>query len=119
MKRFLMIMTIFFLTILLVGCANVVTLDNPEPELFSVFHEGDNYIIFIRTEIDPDQLYDSMGYYIKGPKGYSCLVGAYEKVNYIVLYNDEYYDIINGAQMNLYTTQELIDWGVNVGCKLD
>jgi hypothetical protein len=56
--------------------------------------------------------------YIKCPKEYECIIGAYEMENYIVLYKGEYYDISSGAKMNLFTTDELIEWGVDVDCRL-
>lgn len=118
MKRYFVILMIFIL-IFLVGCSNAKPLDNPEPELFSVFQEKEDFTLFIRTEIDSDQFYNLMAYYIKGPRGYECFVGQDIMVNYIVLHEDKYYDVVSGAQMNLFTTDELIEWGIDVSCKID
>ncbi|GEM_PF-2233366 len=118
MKRYLVI-TLLMITPFLISCGYVAPLENPEPELFSVFHEGDDFTILMRTEIDPDTLYVSMGYGIKSPKGYACITGAYEMVNYMVLYNDKYYDIVSGAEFNIYSAFELSDWGISVSCTIE
>ncbi|PKK97661.1 MAG: hypothetical protein CVV57_10895 [Tenericutes bacterium HGW-Tenericutes-2] len=118
MKRILSFF-IAAIALLLVGCTKILPLDNPEPELFSTFHEGDDFTILKRIDIDPNQIYYCIGLIINSPKGYTCLVGEYERLNYLVLFEDEYYDIINGSYLNLYTANELIDWGINAGCHLD
>ena len=118
MKRFLTFLMVL-ISMFLFGCSKVSPLENPEPELFSSFHEEDEFTILKRTEINPDQIYISIGYIINSPKGYSCLVGQYEKVNYIVLYDDDYYDIIGASQLKLFTADELSDWGINVSCRIE
>ena len=107
------------ISLLLLGCTKVMPLENPEPELFSTFHEGDDFTILKRTDIDPNQLYNTIGLIINSPKGYTCLVGEFERLNYLVLFEEEYYDIINGSYLKLYTASELTDWGINLSCQLD
>lgn len=116
MKRLLSCIMVM-ISLFLIGCTRVESLENPEPELFSTFHEGEEYTILKRTEI-PSQAYLSIGYIINSPKGYSCVVGSYEKMHYIVLYEDEYYDIINASYLDLFTSDDLVDFGISVSCSL-
>ena len=118
MKRVISCFMLLF-SLFLIGCTKITPLENPELELFSSFHVGDDFTIFKRTEIDPNQLYYQMAYKIISPKGYLCWVGSYEKMHYIVLFENEYYDIIGGSQLKLYSSYDLISWGVNVSCQLD
>ena len=107
------------IALLLVGCTKVEPLENPEPELFTSFHEGEDFSILRRTDIDPNQGYIMIGLIINSPKGYTCIVGEFERQNYLVLFEDEYYDLINGSYLKLYTANELVDWGINVSCLLN
>lgn len=119
MKRFILAVLSLFLAISLSACQTNEPIENPEPELFSVLHEDENFTLLIRTYIDPDQLYTKEGIGIKSPKGVYCLVGSYEMVNYMVQYKGEYYDIVSGATMNLFTTSDLTEWGINVNCFIE
>lgn len=107
------------IALLLVGCTKVMPLENPEPELFASFYAGDDFTILKRDDIDSNQFYNAIGLIINSPKGYTCIVGEFERLNYLVLFEDEYYDIINGSYLKLYTANELIEWGINVSCQLD
>lgn len=118
MEKYLVLLVLFF-TITLSACQKNEPIENPEPELFNVLHEGENFKLLIRSDIDPDQLYTSMAIGIKSPKGLYCVVGSYEIANYMVLYKGEYYDIVSGAAMNLFTTSDLTEWGVNVDCDIN
>ena len=42
----------------------------------------------------------------------SCTVGENHKANYLVKYKDEYYNIIEGDKLDLYTCEDLINMGV-------
>ena len=52
-----------------------------------------------------------IGYSI-GSKTTTCIVGSYEKSNYIFLYNDLYYDIVEASKLDLFTCSELTEIGV-------
>ena len=116
MNRFIFAGLVIFFAITLCACQINEPIENPEPELFNVLHEDDNFTLLVRTYIDPDQLYTKEAIGIKSPKGLYCLIGSYEIVNYMVRYKDEYYDIVSGANLNLFTTNDLIEWGINVNC---
>jgi len=119
MKRLILAVMALLFAISMSACQTYEPIENPEPELFSVLHEDENFTLLIRTYIDPDQLYNSIGIGIKGPKGQVCLVGSYQIVNYIVLYKGEYYDIVSAVAMTLFTTSDLTEWGIKVICNVE
>lgn len=112
MKRLLLSTLILILLIGLVGCNNekAIPLENPELELFSVLYENDDYSILKRTVIT-DQVYIMIAYYV-GHGDNTCILGQYHKVNYLLLYNEEYYDIIEANKLDVYTCSDLINIGV-------
>lgn len=114
--RKILVLVVLSLVFFVIGCDRIEPVDNPQPELFSVLHEGDNFTFMIRTNIDPNALYYSYAVYIQSPDGQNCVIGDYEMRNYLVHYEDEYYDILSGSKLHLYTTDDLIEWGVYVGC---
>lgn len=114
-----LIIFFFFLVIFVIGCDRINPVDNPQPELFSVLHEGEDFTLFIRTYIDPNALYYSYAVNLVTPDGEVCVIGDYEMQNYLVEYDNQYYNILGGYQLELFTTEELIEWGLNVGCPID
>lgn len=120
MKRFVLCIVIFVLVVSVSACnQRAVTLENPESELFSLFYEGDDYSILKRIDIDPKAIYYGYAVYIGDEKEY-CMVGDFHIKNYRVLYKDKYYDIVNGEKLGLYSSQDLIDIGIeNISCKAE
>ena len=109
---------ILFLLFCLSSCNKTFdSIENPQPELFSVFYEDDEYTILVRSELEKSFFGDAM--VIESEKGYTCSVGQYHMVNYMILANGEYYNILVGAQMNLYTGNDLVDLDMGVSCKLN
>lgn len=115
MKKALLVVVVL-LTIVLSACQRVIPLDNPEPELFSVVHEGDDFTLLRRTEIESERICLAIALPINSPKGLYCAIGWCELQDYLVLYDDDYYDLIGGAEMNLFTATDLMGWGVNIDC---
>jgi len=118
MKKLLLAVFILFFSISLSACQKVEPIENPEPELFSVFHEKENFTLLIRTDIDSDQAYTSVGYTIYDKNGDTCLVGSAQISNYLVLYKEKYYNIQTGSQLGLFNADDLIDWGISVNCDI-
>lgn len=92
----------------LTGCGEtIIPLENPEPQLFSEFYEGENFTILDRTIIESNA-YVSLGYGLDD--GY--MLGAYHISNYRVLYDEEYYNLQQGHQLGLYKAEDLIEYGI-------
>lgn len=118
MKKLILSIIIFVLAISISACnPKVVPMENPESELFSVFYEGEDYTILIRTNIDPDALYYAYARGIGNEKD-NCVVGDAHIKNYRVLYKEKYYDIVDGENLGLYSVQDLMDMGIeNISCQ--
>lgn len=109
MKKGLFLL-IIILVVILSACdtEKIIPLEDPQHELFSTLYEGDGYTILKRTEIDESQYYYMIAYYIDDGTR-TCILGHYHIVNYRVLYNDNYYDILQGAKFDLYSCAKLIE----------
>jgi hypothetical protein len=117
MKKVILSMLLLTFTISFSACTNNgVPLENPQPELFSLFYTGDDYEIYKRIDIDEEKTYALIGYPIESDKGTTCTIGLIHLENYIVLYNNEYYDLQTGARLNLYKGNELINMGIDISC---
>jgi len=92
-------------------------LDNPQPEFFTLFYTGDGYTIYKRIDIDEEKMYALIGFLVESEKGTTCTMGLYHLENYIVFYNDEYYDLQAGAQMKLYQGNDLVNMGIDISCR--
>jgi len=64
-------------------------------------------------------MYAPIGFPIESDKGTTCTIGLYHLGNYIVLYDNEYYDIQTGSSLNLYTSNELYNMGIGINCSED
>lgn len=118
MKKMVLSILIFVLLTSLLGCSEQIQpLENPQPELFTLFYEADKYEIYKRTEIDEEKFYPLIGFPIRSDSGTSCTIGLYHLENYIVLYEDEYYDLQTGARLKLFTGNDLIEVGIDASCK--
>lgn len=115
MKRLLIIM-MFLVVISMVSCDKIVPLENPEPSLFDFYQIEENFTILKRSDIDPNQAYITLAYIIQSPKGQSFFIGQYEMLNYMVLYDDDYYDLQNASYLSLFTADDLHEWNINVSC---
>ena len=106
------------MALLLTGCSNVVIepLENPEPELFSLLYESETYSIFERNVIEEDKIFYMVGYYMD--EDYDCIFGEKDKYMYIVLYEEQYYDIFEAYKLDLYTISDLTLIGIAGECKL-
>lgn len=112
MRKLFISLLLFVLILGLAACNNekAIPLENPEPELFSIIYESDEYSILKRTVIT-DQVYNMIAYYV-GHGENTCTVGEYHKANYLILYNEEYYDIVEANKLDLYKCSDLINLGV-------
>ncbi len=118
MKKMVLGILIFFLILSLFGCSSkVAPLENPQPELFTLFYTGENYEIYKRTEIDEEKLYILIGFPIESDSGTSCTIGLYHLENYIVFYHEKYYDLQAGARLNLFSGNDLIVMGIHASCR--
>ena len=107
--RKLLVLVLITVTLMLCSCGNrIVPLENPEPELFSNFYVGENYTLLKRTIIPEMDNYTTEAYGI----GEDYIVGSFHMRHYRVLYNDEYFNIVQGEQLGLYTVDELIEMEV-------
>ncbi len=118
MRKIVLSVFMLVMSISLFGCSEKVTpLENPENELFTNFYTGSNFEIYIRTEIDEEKYYQLMGFHIESDKGTYCTIGLYHLENYLVYYKEAYYDLLSGAKLNLYTGNDLIDFGIDASCR--
>jgi hypothetical protein len=102
------------------ACTNkVAALENPQPELFGLFYMGDNYEIYKRIDINEEKVYALIGFPIISRNGTTCTIGLYHLENYIVFYDNKYYDLQTGGILNLYKGNELIDIGIDITCRVD
>ena len=109
MKKGLFLFLVILMVIVSLGKKEeILALEDPHPELFSVFYEGDGYSILKRTEIDELQAYTLIAFHIDDGTDI-CTVSSVHKINYRVLYNDKYYDIVQGVDLELYTCAKLIE----------
>jgi len=118
MRKTLIFIIVLIIMIGMSACEKieVVPMENPEPELFNTFYEGDGYEILRRREIEEGKVYVSLGYGVEADEGYSCLTGASVIDNYRVLYDGEYYNIQTGSHLGLYTGNDLEEIGINITC---
>jgi len=120
MKKVALGILMLFLTISFSACVyKVAPLENPQPELFSLFYTGSNYEIYKRIDIDDEKIYPLIGFPIESDKGTTCTIGLNHLENYIVLYGNEYYDLQSGAHLNLYNGNQLINMGIDISCRED
>jgi|AntAceMinimDraft_18_1070375.scaffolds.fasta_scaffold02209_3 hypothetical protein len=120
MKKLILSMLMLAILFSVLACGEKIEpLENPQSELFSTFYEGDGFTILKRTEIDPDVMYELPAFSLKSEKGTSCIIGSEQMDNYLVLYNEEYYNVQDGTYLNLYTGNELINLGVGGSCTED
>ncbi len=113
MKSILYVLMITLVSVTLYACQSVKPLENPEPELFSLFYEGSNFTILKRTDINEDIIYPSIAVIIFDDNNEMYAIGAYHINNYLVYYKDKYYDLQAGNLLHLYTADDLIEIGIN------
>jgi len=120
MKKITLSILMLFLTISFSACAYKVTpLENPQPELFSLFYTGSDYEIYKRIDIDDEKIYPLIGFPIKSEKSTTCTIGLNHLENYIVRYSNEYYDLQSGANLHLYNGNQLINMEIDIRCRED
>lgn len=86
-------------------------LEDLQSELFSTIFEDEDYSILKRIDIDNSKEY-YMPVFTVGNGDSKCILGYKERDNYIVFYNNEYYDIFDADKLNLYTCEVLKELGV-------
>ena len=112
MKRTLLI-GVLCLVILLSSCGvDAEPLEKPNIEDFEELYVGDDFTVFVKSEIDPNAMYykPAIGF------GYgedTCYVSGYEMVNYMFLYKGEYYNINEFNKFRMVTCEDLTEMGVN------
>ena len=108
------IIMLLFVLLLLAGCTEEIEpIENPIVEDFNIFYaEDEDFTIYRRTEIDDDVIYTMIGYQLDdGDSG--LLIGSYHMLNFMVLYDDEFYTLLDGNKLGLYSGQDLIDFGID------
>lgn len=114
MKKVILIV-ILLVVLMISGCKSQIPDVQPKQvsniKEFTEIYRGENFVLYKRTEIDPDQAYILPAYSVGKGKD-ECLIGSYEIIHYLVEFEDEYYDLIDGYELGLYEPKQMIDMGV-------
>ncbi len=112
MKRIISLLSIFIFVVMLCSCGLIAEpIKNPKNDEFEEYYVGDDFTVFIRSEIDPDTLYSRVAFGF-GFKGDTCSVGSYEVENYMFHYKDKYYDIVEFNIFRIVSCDDLTDIGI-------
>lgn len=118
MKKCILFLIMFSFILSLFACSQkIAPLENPQPELFTLFYSGENYSIYKRIDIDEEKFYPLLGFPLESEKGTSCSVGLYHLENYIVFYDDYYYDLQSSTRLKLFNGNELTTMGIDANCR--
>lgn len=106
MKKIIVLSISMLIVLLLSSCSKLETIEDPELDLFSEFYIDDEYTILKRTNIE------QMSYYayainLKTGDDESCIAGHYHEMNYMFLYESEYYGIKEASKLGLFTCSDL------------
>ena len=100
---------LLLMILILSGCGEKpVPLENPEMELFEVQYENEEFIVYIRSYIDPDLAY-TMEAYSFGLDEETCLIGSFHRRNYIFEIEDEYYEIVEANKFGIISCDDLVE----------
>ena len=107
------VLAIFGILLMLTGCSTekVMVKEDVDISQYEVVYTNIDYIIYIRSEI-PEQAYYMYAKTILSDEGNPCLMGHYEDLNYVLEYENEYYYIVDGEKLGLYTANKLVDLGI-------
>lgn len=117
MKKCLRIGSIIFILFVLMGCETAKPLESVEIKDYQSFYESEHYEVFVRLDMDINKVYALIGFEIAAKRGTECMVGLAILENYIFLYHDAYYDVLEASHLNIFTGQDLIKIGMDVTCK--
>lgn len=112
MMRISSLVSVIILVIVLCACGiNANPIENPNIDDFVELYVGDDYIVLVRTEIEPDAIYHRAAFSF-GYGDNSCTVGGYEESNYMFLYKGNYYDIVQFNKFRVSTCDDLTEIGI-------
>jgi hypothetical protein len=117
MRKFGMFMIIFISAFLFMGCETAKPLESVEINDYQSLHKSEHYEVFVRRDMDINKVYLSIGFEIAAKRGTECSVGLAILENYIFLYHDAYYNVLEASQLKIFTGQDLIKIGMDVACK--
>jgi hypothetical protein len=117
MRKLRIIMSMIILSGFLMGCETAKPLENVQIDAYESIHKNTHYEVFVRSDMDINKTYVLIGYEISSKRSTTCTVGLDVLENYIFLYHDAYYHIIEASKLNIFTGQDLMDIGMNVTCK--
>ena len=117
MKHITIIIIMFIASLSLIGCETAKPLENVQIDAYESIFKSTHYEVFVRLDMDINKTYVLIGYEISSKRNTTCSVGLDVLENYIFLYHDAYYDVIEASKLNIFTGQDLIDIGMNVTCK--
>ena len=108
------VLAIFGVLLMLTGCSSeeIMLKEDVDITEYEVVYTNKDYIIYIKSEIPEDAAYYMYAKSIMNDSGQECIMGHYEDSNYVLEYNDEYYYIVDGERLGLYTANKLIDLGI-------
>lgn len=86
-------------------------LEDFQSEFYSAIFEVEDFSILKRIDIDNSKEYYNDTFTIGNGES-KCILGYKERDNYVVFYNNEYYDIFDADKLNLYTCEVLKELGV-------
>lgn len=103
MKRIILLLVILPFIGLLLSCNpdKAIPLMDPHIDQFETIFESTNYSILKRTVIDESAAYTMEAYHL-GQEPDVCILGSYHRINYQVLYDGQYYDLIEGTKLKLF-----------------
>ena len=113
MKRIKLVFLVLIMTLVLSACeVGAEAIENVDIEDYSLLYSGENYTVFVKKDIDPDAVYTRIAHGIGHSDDDTCVVGDYEAVNYIFLYKDNYYDIVEFNKFRIIECSDLEVIGV-------
>ena len=117
MRKLRIIISMIILSGFLIGCETAKPLENVQIDAYESIFKSTHYEVFVRSDMDINKTYVLIGYEISSKRSTTCTVGLDVLENYIFLYHDAYYHIIEASKLNIFTGQDLMDIGMNVTCK--
>jgi len=118
MKRLLIIIMLFLLTVSLSGCKqNIVPLESIDISSYDVLYDSEEYKIYIIKEIS--ELHYPIGITVEELEDRTCFLEITQINAYVVLYDSQYYSLQNGVKLGLFHTDDLINQGVAFQCHND
>ncbi|MFA5006034.1 MAG: hypothetical protein WC509_00990 [Candidatus Izemoplasmatales bacterium] len=114
MKRYMLLSLLILVAMSLSACSKVEAIEDVDIAEYTVLHAEDDFVIFVVRDIPTDQIMPCL--VMEHPDYDFCCLGLTAKYSYIVRYDDKYISLWDGFDLELYTTPELMEYGVLVSC---